>query len=191
MSGQSPASVPDGGLGLQRVEEGRSEAIYVVDTLDVSVRAVLSRQVSVAFGNPVPQQAEDEPAAGERRHKQEQDEAPADLHKGGPEVQQVRKVITVLDVPKLNVAAAIFSDQTRFKCPVSSWLEVALEQLEHPGAGHNQRAVSVDVVHNRKSSDFMKSHWKSWNSWFRLRQINMYTFSYYWMIHLNMHTHTM
>lgn len=98
----------------------------------MAVGAILSCQIAVGLGDPVPQQAEDEPAPRERSHEQEEDEAPADLHEGGPEVHQEGKVVAVLDVAKLNVAVAVLGDQAGF--PVSSWLDVTLEQLEHPGA---------------------------------------------------------
>lgn len=96
---------------------------------------VLSSQIPVALCNPVPQQAENEPAACEHSHKQKENKPPANLHKGGPEVYQVRKLVTVLDVPELNVAVPVFGDQAGSVVSLSSWLVVTLEQLEHPGAG--------------------------------------------------------
>ena len=128
MTRQRPAPVPYGGLGLQGVEERRREAVNVVYAPHVSLCAVLSGQVPVALCDPVPQQAEDEPAPGEGGHEQEEDEAPADLHEGGPEVHQVRKVVAVLDVAKLNVAAPVLGDQAGFVTSVS------VEQPQHPGA---------------------------------------------------------
>lgn len=135
-----PAAVPDGGLGLQGVEERRGEAVHVVHAPDVSGGAVLPRQIPVALGDPVPQQAEEEPAARERRHEQEEDEAPADLHERGPEVHEVRHVVAVFNVAELDVATAVFADQAGFAASVSSRLDVTLEHLEHPGAAGNRRS---------------------------------------------------
>lgn len=73
---------------------------------------VLPRQVSVTACNPVPQQAEDEPAEGERGDEEEEDETPPDLNKGGPEVGQEGKVVAVLDVSIFNVAAAVFGHES-------------------------------------------------------------------------------
>lgn len=73
---------------------------------------VLPCQVSIAAGNPVPQQAENEPAEGERGDEEEENKTPPDLHKGGPEVCQEGKVVAVFDVSIFNVAAAIFSHQS-------------------------------------------------------------------------------
>ena len=69
---------------------------------------VLPRQVSIGSANPVPQQAKDEPAEGERGNEEEENKTPPDFHKGGPEVSQEGNVFAVLDVPIFNVAAAIF-----------------------------------------------------------------------------------
>lgn len=61
---------------------------------------------------------------------------PADLHNRSKEVHQEGKVVVVLDVAKLNVAAAIFGHQTS---PADYALhqvvvDVPLDELEHPGA---------------------------------------------------------
>ena len=86
MARQCPATVTDGRLRLQGIQEGGSEAVNVVHAPHVLVRAILSHEIAVAFCDPVPEQAEDEPAPSERGHKQEEDKAPSDLHKGGPEI---------------------------------------------------------------------------------------------------------
>lgn len=72
---------------------------------------LLPRQVAVAPRNPVPEQAEDEPAESKGCDEKEEDEAPADLHEGGPEVGQEGKVVAVLDVSILDVATAVFGYQ--------------------------------------------------------------------------------
>lgn len=107
----------------------------------MAVRAVLARKVAIGLCDPVPQQAEDEPAACEGSHKQEEDKTPANLHKGGPEIQQVGKVVAVFDVAELNVAVAVLGDQASFT--LSSRLDVALEQLEHPGAGGGGSRITL------------------------------------------------
>lgn len=69
---------------------------------------ILPRQVFVVASNPVPQKTKDEPAKGEGGNKEQEDETPPDLNKGGPEVCDEGKVVAVLHVAILNVAAAIF-----------------------------------------------------------------------------------
>lgn len=61
---------------------------------------------------------------------------PADLHNRSKEVHQEGKVVVVLDVAKLNVAAAIFDHQPG---PADSALcqvvvDGPLDELKHPGA---------------------------------------------------------
>lgn len=144
MSRESSPSVPNGGLSLQGIQEGSREAMDVVYAPDVAVCAVLPHEVTVGLCNPVPQQAEDEPATRKGSHKQEEDKAPADLHKGGPEVQQVCKMVAVLDVAKLNIAVAVLAHQASFA--LSSWLDVTLEQLEHPGAGGGGSRITLCLI---------------------------------------------
>ncbi|CAG5870307.1 unnamed protein product [Menidia menidia] len=95
--------------------------------------------IPVGLCDPVPEQAEEEPAAREGGHKQQEDEAPADLHKGGPEVHQEGKVVAVLYVAELNVAVAILGDQAGLAASVSSGLVLTREQLEHCEAERGDR----------------------------------------------------
>lgn len=150
---QRSATISNGSLGLQGIQERGREAVNIVHTPNVLVCTVLSREITIALCNPVPQQTENEPAPSKRGHKQEEDKAPSDLHKGGPEIHQVRKVVAVLDVAELNVAVSIFGDQASLAASVSGRLDVTLEQLEHPEAGEAKQEVFVRQVDGQESTD--------------------------------------
>lgn len=62
-------------------------------------------------------------------------------------------MVAVLDVAELNVAVSIFGDQTSLTASVSSWLDMTLEQLEHPEAGEAKQEVFVRQVDGQESTD--------------------------------------
>ena len=131
-----PPAVADGGLRLEGVEEGGGEPVDVADAGDVALGVTLARQVPVPLGDPVPQQAENEPASGEGRYEEEDHETPADLHEGGPEVLEEGEVAVVLDVAELDVAAPVFGHQatsanSAFRQVV---VDAFLHELEHSEA---------------------------------------------------------
>lgn len=110
--GDCTSTIADSRLGLQGVEECSGESNNIVHTWSMVLGGALPRQVSIAAGNPVPQQAKNEPTEGERGNEEEEDKTPSDLHKGGPEVGQEGKMLAVFHVSIFNVAAPIFGHQS-------------------------------------------------------------------------------
>ncbi len=68
-------------------------------------------------GDPIPEEAEDEPAEGEGRHEVQDNEPPSGLDEGGPYVQDVGEAVSVHHVAELDVAAAVFGHQAVFANP--------------------------------------------------------------------------
>lgn len=110
-AGDVSATVTDGCLGLQRVEKSRRQAYDVLHARCVVRGGILPIEVAVVSCDPVPDQAEDEPAESERSDEVQDHVTPSRLHEGGPYVEDVGEAVSVHHGAELNVAAAIFGHQ--------------------------------------------------------------------------------
>lgn len=137
--GERSSTVPNSCLGLEGVEERCGETFNILNAWSVTQWGALPCQVSITAADPVPQQAKNEPAEGKRGDEEEENKAPADFHKGGPEVSQEGKVFAVLDVSVFDVAATVFGHQSgpAFLSLSQSFVDTFVHGSEHFPRAHD------------------------------------------------------